>query len=195
MKARPNSSRAPSSRTKSDLRPRVHSHRGGKVRNQPGNLKTGRSRFLDDALTAEVDRLHQDFIPVPVLPINGRGDYCRGKAGQRSNLNDAARRENTNEGREKKIILRTNSSRMPDILQAPPSHGENPVPRAEEFFQRTPRGPRGSHILSQTLRKNEIRRDRLHSPLTLGHGRARLLHSFRTTWKRRPRGADRNALK
>ena len=97
--------------------PRVHSHGGGKVRNQPGNLKTSRSRFLDDALTAEVDRLHQDFIPASVLPINGRGDYCRGKAGQRSNLNGAARRENTNNGREKKIILCANSSRVPGIFE------------------------------------------------------------------------------
>jgi hypothetical protein len=97
--------------------PRVHSHGGGKVRNQPGNLKTRRSRFLDDALTAEVDRLHYDFIPASVLPINGRGDYCRGKAGQRSNLNGAARRENTHEGSEKKIILPTNSSRMPGVIE------------------------------------------------------------------------------
>lgn len=97
--------------------PRVHSHGGDKVRNQPGNLKTSRSRFLDDALTAEVDRLHQDFIPASVLPIDGRGDYCRGKSGQRSNLNSAVRRENTNKRSQKKIILRTDSSRMPGLLQ------------------------------------------------------------------------------
>jgi hypothetical protein len=97
--------------------PGVHSHGGGKVGNQPRNLKTRRLHFLDDALPAEVDRFHQDFIPVSVLPINGRDDYCRGKAGQPSNLNSAARRENTINGREKKIILPTNSSRVPCAIE------------------------------------------------------------------------------
>src|SRR5437667_9547322 len=49
--------------------------------------------------------------------MNGCGDYCGGEAGQCSDLNDATRRENTNQGGEKKVIARTNSSRIPNILQ------------------------------------------------------------------------------
>ena len=56
-------------------------------------------------------------VKCPVLAMNGRGDDRRGETGQSSDLNDAPRRENTDQGREKKVIARTNSSRIPDIIQ------------------------------------------------------------------------------
>ena len=91
----------------------MHSHGGDKIGNQLGNFETDRPRFIDDALRGGVDCLDGNFTAVPVLAMNGRGDYRRGKAGQGSDLNDATGRKNTDEGREKKVIARANSSRIP----------------------------------------------------------------------------------
>ena len=51
-----------------------------------------------------------------MLAMDGGGENCRGKTGQRSDLQDTVRSEDTNQGREKKIIARADSSRIPNIF-------------------------------------------------------------------------------
>ncbi|MEY2499214.1 MAG: hypothetical protein QOD12_2770 [Verrucomicrobiota bacterium] len=96
---------------------RVHSHRRDEIRYQLRNLKANPARFIDAAMSAGIDCLNSDPVIASMLTMNGSSDDGRRETGQRPDLDDTTRRENADQSREKKVIARTDASRIADLIQ------------------------------------------------------------------------------
>jgi len=94
---------------------------GNKVGDQLGNLEADGAGFIDAAMSVGVDGFDRDAEGSAMLAMNGGGNNRGGEAGERSDLDDAARREDADERSEEKIIARADPTRMAAIV--PVDHG------------------------------------------------------------------------
>jgi hypothetical protein len=68
-------------------------------------------------MSAGIDCLNSDPVTASMLTMNGSSDDGRRETGQRPDLDDTTRRENADQSREKKVIARTDASRIADLIQ------------------------------------------------------------------------------
>lgn len=95
----------------------MNAHGRNEIGNQIGNLEAGGTRGIDDAMRVPVDGFDSDPGAIGMLAMNrGRND-SGGKAGERADFNNAARREDTHHTGEKKTIARTDAAGIADIIQ------------------------------------------------------------------------------